>query len=113
MSEGLENLPAKEEVSNRYDSPNVEVIERYLASAGEGIILTELQQKILERLRFADERIRQNNGRFKRNEIANQVMMRFNVSRDTAFKDIVNAEHVFSSSAPLNKKYEIQAELNF
>jgi hypothetical protein len=102
-----------QDLSTRYDANYVEAIEQYLINGGEGVELTIAQQKILERYRFADEKIRQNNGRFKRSEIVQQIMAKFGVSRETAFKDIVNTEHIFCSSYPLNKRYEIGVQIEF
>jgi len=111
-NDSLEKLP-QQDLSNRYDSNHIQIIEQYFAQGGEGIELSDFQQKILQRLRFADEMIRQNQGRFKRNEIANKIMLHFKINRETAFRDIVNAEHVFASSYPLNKKYEIGCRIEF
>src|SRR5690349_15388047 len=113
MSTDLANIPNHQELYPRYDSTNIEVIEQCLASGGEGVVLSDFQKKILERLRFADELIRQNQGVFKREEIANYIKVKFEVTRDTAYKDIVNAERVFSSSYPLNKRYEVGCRIEF
>src|SRR5690348_5938119 len=96
-NESLEK-PSSQELSKRYESSHIEVIQLYLASGGIGVELSEFQKTLLDRLRFADEMIRQNHGRYKRNEIANKIMMQFDINRDTAYKDIVNAQHVFASS---------------
>jgi hypothetical protein len=111
-NESLEKS-SSQDLSKRYDSSHIQIIEQYLAQGGEGIELSDFQKKILERLRFADEMIRQNQGRLKRNEIANKIMLHFDINNQTAFKDIVNAEHVFASSYPLNKKYEIGCRIEF
>jgi hypothetical protein len=85
---------------------NRDFIISHLESGGV-IELTELQEKLLERWVFADEIIRRNVGKKRREEIANLIKERFGVSRITAYKDIIDAEFVFSSSTPLNKKYTI------
>lgn len=89
----------------RYNEENRSVILAYIEGGGEesGVLLSDLQQKMLERWRMADEKIRQN--KYRREQVARFLMGHFGVSRDTAFRDIVNAEHVFSSSMPLNKLY--------
>lgn len=99
------------QLKQRYSDENREVIERYLQTGGEEAVLNELQQKLLERWRYADELIRKNV--YKREEITNRIISKFGVSRDTAFRDIVNAEFVFSSSAPLNKKYLIGLRIEY
>ena len=88
-----------------------DVLEAYVASGGEGIELSEFQKQLLDRLRYADEKIRQSQGRFKRDQIAGMIKTTYNVSRDTAYKYIVEAERIFSSSFPLNKQYEIGARI--
>ncbi|MEP7319712.1 MAG: hypothetical protein ABI921_13250, partial [Panacibacter sp.] len=99
--------------SDRFKSSNVDIIEAYVNAGGEGIVLTDLQEKMLDRFRYADEKIRQGHGRFKRDEIAGMIKVTFGVSRDTAYKDIVNTERIFSSSFPLNKRYEIGNRIEF
>jgi hypothetical protein len=101
--------------NQRFIDGNREVIQRYIDAGGEGVELNEIQQRLLDRWRFADELIRQSFfGKYQlREDIANAIRSKFDVSRDTAYKDIVNAEHVFSSSAPLNKKYFIQRRIEW
>jgi hypothetical protein len=83
-----------------------DIILNHLEQAG-STVLTEIQKELLERWTFADEIIRRNVGFKKREAIAGMIMHRFDVCRATAYADIVNAEYVFSSSAPRNKKYLI------
>lgn len=111
--ETLENIPSPDSTSDRFKSTDIDIIEAYLQAGGEGIVLSPRQEKKLDILRFADEKIRQGNGRFKREEIAGMIRVTFGVSRDTAYKYIVNAEHIFSSSYPLNKRYEIGIRIEF
>lgn len=101
--------------NQRFLDGNREVIQRYIDAGGEGVELNEIQQRLLDRWRFADELIRQSFfGKYQlREDIVNAIKAKFDVSRDTAYKDIVNAEHVFSSSAPLNKKYFIQRRIEW
>lgn len=96
------DLPKK-----RYNEEGRDEIINFLAGGGEGsgIELSEKQKELLDRWRYADEKIREN--KYKREQISNFIIARYHVSRDTAFKDIVNAEYVFSSSYPLNKQYLI------
>lgn len=97
----------------RLASDNRDTILRYLENGGDDdlIMLTDLQKKLLDRWRFADEKIREK--KYKRETIANFIMAKFNVTRDTAFRDMVSAEYVFSSSAPLNKKYWVGMRIEF
>lgn len=90
-----------------------DIIEAYIASGGEDVTLSEFQQQLLDRLRYTDEKIRQGHGRFKRDEIAAMIKVTYNVGRDTAYRYIVEAERIFSSSFPLNKQYEIGARIEF
>jgi len=91
---------------------NRETIELYLVSEPGTVDLSDKQKELLMRWEFADELIRQREIR-KRELIANMIMSRFKVSRQTAYQDIVNAENVFASSTPLNKRYRIQARIEF
>lgn len=92
---------------------NLEAIEAYLNAGGEGIILTDIQEQLLDRWTYADELMRQNIGKLKREEIANRIKIKYFISKSLAYRDIVNAEKVFSTSTPLNKKYRIQLRIEF
>lgn len=96
---------------NKYSDVNREIIEQYIATDESGITLTEKQEELLIRWRYADELIRQQ--RYIKEDVSKFIMKKFNVSRDTAFRDIVSAEAVFSSSTPLNKKYHIGLRIEF
>ena len=91
---------------------NFEAIEEYLNS-GEEKPLTDLQEKLLERWTFADELMRNNVGRLKKEEVANRLKLHFTISKSLAYRDIVDAEKLFSSTTPLNKKYRIQLRIEF
>lgn len=99
---------------------NRDDILHYLEAGGEensdGITLTEKQLELIDRWRFADEKIRER--KYKREQIAQFLIARSaeigkKISRDTAYRDIVNAEYVFCSSFPLNKKYLIHQRIEF
>lgn len=92
---------------------NREVIEQYLVAEEGTVDLTEKQKELLDRWTFADEKIRENNGKLKREGIANLIINRFGVNRSTAYQDMVNAEHIFSTSAPLNKRYRVALRIEF
>ena len=99
----------------RYIDENREVIIRYLEGGGEGcgVVLNDMQKELFKRWAYADELIRDNYFVSKRREIiANLIITKFDVSRDTAYRDMINAEYVFSSSTPLNKKYIIQRRID-
>lgn len=96
--------------TNKADE-NWEVIEQYIIAGGEGVPLTDLQRSMYERWVFIDEKLRQN--RFRRYEICNAVKLHFGVSIDTAKRDMVGAEMVFSSTFPLNKKYKTATRIEF
>lgn len=96
--------------TNKTDE-NWEVIEQYVIAGGEGVPLTDLQRRMYERWVFIDEKLRQN--RFRRYEIWNAVKLHFGVSIETAKRDMVGAEMVFSATAPLNTKYKIATRIEF
>lgn len=100
------DLLSNEKLANR------DAILQYLMTGGEGE-LSETQQKLYERYAYADEIIRKNVGKKKRTEIAEMIQGRWGISKPTAFADIVNAEYIFCSSTPLNKKYTIQNRIEF
>lgn len=96
--------------TNKADD-NWEVIEQYLIAGGIGVHLTPLQERMLERWQFIDEKMRQ--AKYRKYEIWGMVKSRFGVSIDTARRDMAGAELVFSSSSPLNKKYRIGVRIEF
>ncbi len=95
---------------NPVDS-NRDAIELFLVSDEGTVELNEVQKKLLERWSYADEQIRKNE--MRRETIAKLIMRKFDVKRTTAYQDIVNAENVFSSSTPLNKRYRVQLRIEF
>jgi hypothetical protein len=96
---------------NKKDS-NREVIENYLVSDPGTVELNDQQKVLLKRWEYADELIRIKEIRTR--ELQAQMIMKvFGVSRTTAYQDIVNAEAVFASSTPLNKKYRIGLRIEF
>jgi hypothetical protein len=99
------------ELKSSADS-NREAIELFLVSEEGSVQLTDKQREILQRWSYADELIRQQEIR-KRETQAAMIMRKFSVSRQTAYQDIVNAEAVFASSTPLNKRYRIQVRIEF
>ena len=88
----------------RIGDESLDRLTRYLQAGGDGsgVLVTEKDLVILDRARYADEKIREN--KYKREEIANFIKAKYSISRDTAFKCIVIAESLFSSAYPLNKK---------
>ena len=106
-------------LANNESESNRDVIISYLQAEGDGIPLTDKQKELLERWSYADEMIRRNVGKKTREEIVNLIIARWSVNRPhklhraTAYQDIVNAEYVFSSSTPLNKKYLIGLRIEF
>lgn len=96
-------LPAK-----RFNEETIDALTLFLELGGEAE-LSDKHKEILERIRYADEILRQQ--RHKREEVATFIKNKFGISRDTAYRDIVIAEKVFSSSTPLNKKYEVQLRI--
>jgi len=99
-------------VPKRKDGSNREAIELYLQSDEGAIQLTDKQKLLLQRWTYADELIREGEIR-SREVVAKMIIKKFDVSRATAFQDIVNAEQVFSSSTPLNKRYRIGLRIEF
>jgi hypothetical protein len=90
---------------------NRDVIELYLVSEEGQVLLNDKQKELLQRWQYADELIRQHV--MKRSDIAVMIEVKFKVSKVTALQDIVNAENLFASSTPLNKRYRIQLRIEF
>jgi hypothetical protein len=93
----------------RYEDSRSAVLKHILSEGLEP--LTDAQVLLMERWRAADELIRSQ--KYRREEVAIQLMAKFEISRMTAFNDMTSAEWVFSSSAPLNKVYEIGLRIEF
>jgi hypothetical protein len=99
----------------RYHDNNRDDILHYVQTGGasneEGLIISEKQQKLLDRWQFAAAKLREQ--KYSREQIAKFIIGTFQVCRDTAYRDIVNAEYVFSASAPINKNFFIQQRIEF
>lgn len=99
----------------RFSDTNRDDIVRYLEAGGnnntEGLILSDKQMELYHRWQFAAEKIREQ--KYKREQIAQFIIGAYGVSRDTAYRDIVNAEYVFAASYPLNKQFLIQNRIEF
>lgn len=98
--------------TNDTGASNRDMIILHLQTEG-GIELSKKQEALLERWSWCDEKMRENVGKLKREEIANLLINRFKIARCTAFQDIVNTEYVFSTSTPLNKRYRVQLRIEF
>lgn len=92
---------------------NLEIIRAYIIAEGDGITLNEEQEKLKKIIDFTDEQIRSKQGQLKRYEIARIIALRFELTTRTAQRYITLAEDLYSSSAPLNKKYKIQLRIEF
>lgn len=108
----LAKLASKGITVDREDN-NREVILAYLEAGGVGIELSELQQKLLERWERADELIKRNIGKKNREEVANLLKSIYKYHRATAYKDMMDAEYVFASSKPWNKKYLVGIRIEY
>lgn len=99
----------------RYSDYNRDDIVRYFEAGGEGneegLMLSPKQKHLVERWDFAASKIREQ--RYKRYDIVQMIMNAYHVSRDTAMRDMVNAEYVFAASYPFNKPFLIQNRIEF
>src|SRR5438067_10830564 len=79
----------------RFSDTNREDLLTYLEQGGpeSGIELTPKQVELMDRHKHADQLIR--SGKYKRETVANMIIAKYAVSRDTAYNDIINADHVF------------------
>lgn len=91
---------------------SLDAIRAYLISDGkDGIVLTEDQLRQKTIIDFADEQIRSKQGILNRYAIAQIISNRFEITHRSAQKYITLAEDLYSSSAPLNKRYKIQLRI--
>jgi hypothetical protein len=95
----------------RFKSENRDAILDFVECADGSVVLNDIQQTMLMRARFADELMRQEGEFCIRENVLKRVMEHFDVSRDTANKDIVFAQDIFYTLSPLNKKFEIQRKI--
>lgn len=91
---------------------NLDAIRAYMISDGkDGIVLTEEQQRQKLIIDFADDQIRTKQGILTRYAIAQIISNRFDITHRSAQKYITLAEDLYSTSAPLNKRYKIQIRI--
>lgn len=90
---------------------NLDLIRAYVISDGQGIKLTEDQQRQLVILNFTDEQLRTKQGLLNRFSIAQIISKRFELTIRSAQKYITMAEDLYSSSNPLNKRYKVQLRI--
>lgn len=98
----------------RFDTEDRDRILLFVENDADELLvpLNDNQKRRLERWRFADELLRQNGEYVLRENVVLRIMDKFSVSRDTAYKDVVNAEYVFYSSSPMNKLFFIQRKID-
>lgn len=100
------------EIKQIKDVSTREQVLRYVRSEAGEVTLTPTQQELMEKWRYVDELIKKGEIR-TREKLALHIMDHFSVSRDTAFRYMANAEYVWSSSYPMNKRYEIALRIDF
>src|SRR4051812_25635106 len=102
-------------MKKKSDDTNRDAIMYYYQAGGssneEGLILTEKQQQLSDRWLFAAAKIREM--KYSQEQVAKFIMGSFDVGRDTAYRDIVNAQYVFAASYPINKNFLIQSRIEF
>ena len=107
------NLLNVQALTKRYSDDNRDAILAFVEAGGdgndEGISLSPKQEELYKRWNTAAEKIRER--KYKREQVANFLIAAYGISRDTAYKDIVNAEFIFAASAPLNKKFLTQQRI--
>jgi hypothetical protein len=105
----------KDLTKKRFDDTNRDAIMYYYQAGGasneEGIILTDKQKELSDRWLFAAAKIREM--KYSSDQVAKFIMGAFDVGRDTAYRDIVNAQYVFAASYPINKNFLIQCRIEF
>lgn len=91
---------------------NFDTIKRHMLDPdGDGIVLNDIQQQMMERWNAVIELKSCQN--LSDNAIVQKLMDSFFISRMTAYNDIGNAEALFGYSVPLNIRYRIGARIKF
>lgn len=78
--------------------------------AGEKILLSSEEEKILARWEFANEQLIKKDKSWA--DIRELIVLRFIVSKFTAENDIVNSQEVFGSTRKINKRYLLHLHLD-
>ncbi|MFC4230563.1 hypothetical protein ACFOW1_01585 [Parasediminibacterium paludis] len=110
------NLPPsllKEVQVSLTEDDNVDIIKAWFVSGGEAVTLNQVQAELKDRIEFADEQLRCNNGKLGREQINAIIRERFKVTRRSAADYIRYAEDIFSTSNPLNKAALISLRIEF
>jgi hypothetical protein len=71
--------------------------------------LTEDQQTKLKRWQFIYDQL--SSGRYNETDVRNQLLKTFPISEYTAFKDMMEAKEVFSTTLNLNKKFKMMTDI--
>jgi hypothetical protein len=97
----------------RFNTDLIQTLTDYIQQGGSssGIELSDKEKDTLDKIRFADEKIRES--KYSREQVSKFIIGKFDCCRDTAWKHIVMAEQIFSSSYPLNKNAMIAARIEF
>lgn len=88
-----------------------DIIREYVSGENEDIVLTDTQQKQLNRWNFYINLKLQ--GNLSTGDIVKKMMEAFGVERATCFNDMGYAERLFGYSASLNKRFRIGARIDF
>lgn len=100
-------------VANEFQIRKEKIIRYLQSEEPDEDFLSDKEKKLLARWTYADELIRANVGKKRREDIAALLMEKFSISRSTAYQDIVNAEAVFFATSPFNKQYRIALRIEF
>ncbi len=86
---------------------NMEAVERFIHK--QDIVLTDEQQELLQRINYADEKLRARV--HSREEIINAIINRFGCSRWRADQDITDAHKLFGTTRKVNKNYVLNRHI--
>lgn len=103
MSERIPEKIMKMLDRNSGKKSNIEAIVDYLVGAEGSVVLTDLQEAMMKRMRKADDLLY--SGHHTHKEVADIIAKMFNQSRTQSRTDIENAKFVFGSTRKANKPY--------
>lgn len=86
-----------------------QVIKEYLSNRLNNLVLTETQQKKLDRYNFIYNQTL--SGKYSKQQVLNMTMEKFQICHSQACKDANATSEIFSTIITINKKFELQLEL--
>lgn len=110
MSNGLSGVVLRKLAAGKAKS-NQEIIIEYLVAEDGAVILTDLQKKLYNRWKMADDLMRHK--RYKTVEVLRIMRKRWEYSPAAAQRDLEDARYVFGSSRKNSKHYHLSTHVDY